>query len=451
MAHAARSRHYRVFGLLALACLACNFVGCAAFTNPVANGVPVYMIPDELLAPSKEGLEPIDLTLLRQEPPEQYLLATGDTLGVYVQGVLGNAEEAPPVSVPDTAEVPPSIGYPFPIRGDGTISLPYLGALEVSGLTIDQAEQKVIEAYLEKQIVKATDYRIIVTLLRPRYERVLVVREDAGQSQVSVSNTGLVGFGTQTTISGGRSATGQAVDLPAYENDVLNALTRTGGMPGPDAIQEVVIYRGGRDADDRAAEPMEFDSSGRPIATHANPNGGEIIRIPLEAAPGSLPRIGRDDILLKTGDIVTVRAREPELYYTGGLIPSGEFQLPFDRDITVVEALLKSRAPLVSGGLSTSNLSGSIVGGGLGNPSPSLVSVIRKAPGGTQLVIKVDLNEALRDPRQNIRIQAEDVLVLQENPDEAFSRYLSNAIQFDLFFRYLDRGDATGTGAIAVP
>jgi len=450
-----QNRYARAFGMVALACLALNFAGCAAFTNPVANGVPVYMIPDELLAPTKEGLEPIDLTLLRQAPPEEYLLSTGDTLGVYVQGVLGNAEEPPPVSVPDTAEVPPSIGYPFPIRADGTISLPYLGALEVSGLTIEGAEQKVIDAYLEKQIVKATDYRIIVTLLRPRYERVLVVREDAGQSQVSVSNTGLVGFDTQTTISGGRSATGQAVDLPAYENDVLNALTRTGGMPGPDAIQEVLIFRGGRGADNRAGmatEAMEVDSSGNPYMQQAGAGGGgEIIRIPLEVSPGMPPRIGRDDIILKTGDIVTVRAREPELYYTGGLIPSGEFQLPFDRDITVIEALLKSRAPLISGGLSTSNLSGSIVGGGVGNPSPSLVSIIRKAPGGTQLVIKVDINEALRDPRQNIRIQAEDVLVLQENPDEAFTRYLNNAVQFDLFFRFLDRGDATGSGAVSVP
>jgi hypothetical protein len=161
--------------------------------------------------------------------------------------------------------------------------------------------------------------------------------------------------------------------------------------------------------------------------------------------------VADEDIILHTGDIVTIRNREPELYYTGGLIPSGEYQLPYDRDMSVVEALLKSRAPLVSGGVSTSNLNGTIVTDGIGNPSPSLLSVIRKTPNGSQIVIRVDLNEALRDPRLNILVQAEDVLILQENTDEALSRYFSRQFQMDLFFRWLDRGDAVGTGTVVGP
>ena len=57
-------------------------------TNPVANGVPARILPDELLAESREG-EPVPLTLLRQRPPEKYVLAAGDTLGIYIGGVLG--------------------------------------------------------------------------------------------------------------------------------------------------------------------------------------------------------------------------------------------------------------------------------------------------------------------------------------------------------------------------
>ena len=37
--------------------------------------------------------------------------------------------------------------------------------------------------------------------------------------------------------------TGHLVALPAYENDVLSALARTGGLPGLDAVNEVVIER----------------------------------------------------------------------------------------------------------------------------------------------------------------------------------------------------------------
>ncbi len=91
------------------AALLCSliFTGCAAITNPVANGVPVHILPDELLAPSKEGYETIPLTALRQPPPTKYVLAAGDTLGIYIEGVLGSAETPPPVNVPPTPDESP--------------------------------------------------------------------------------------------------------------------------------------------------------------------------------------------------------------------------------------------------------------------------------------------------------------------------------------------------------
>ena len=80
--------------------------GCAAVTNPVANGLPVRMLPEELKAETREGYVQIPLTLLRQAPPEAYLLETGDTLGIYIEGVIGTAETPPPVNIPDSAELP---------------------------------------------------------------------------------------------------------------------------------------------------------------------------------------------------------------------------------------------------------------------------------------------------------------------------------------------------------
>jgi len=76
--------------------------GCAALTNPVANGVPVRFLPDDLLAESREGFDTIPLTRLRRSPPDKYILAARDTLGIYIEGVLGSAEAPPPVNVPES-------------------------------------------------------------------------------------------------------------------------------------------------------------------------------------------------------------------------------------------------------------------------------------------------------------------------------------------------------------
>jgi protein involved in polysaccharide export with SLBB domain len=425
--------------------------GCASFTNPVANGVPVRLLPDELLAQSREGYQTIPLTLLRQPPPDHYLLAAGDTLGVFIEGVLGEAEAAPPVNIPDSAELPPSIGYPIPLRADGTISLPYVEPIKVAGMTIEQAEQAVVDAYLKKQIVRAEDRRILVTLMRPRYIKVLVIRDDSQERQISLQTQSLQGLGTnRTEIGGGPSGQGMVLELPAYENDVLNVLTRSGGLPGLESTQEVVVQRGFWDQRSDPNGLNGFCPAQADLASGPN-SKRRIIRIPMRMRDGQLPNIRPDDIILEKGDIVTVRSRQPEFFYTGGLLPASEHPLPSDYDLPVIEAVLKTSGPLINGGLNSSNLNGAIVGTGLGNPSPSLLSVLRRTPNGGQLTIRVDLNEALRDPRENILVQAGDVLLLQESPEESTTRYLTQTIQANFFFRLLNRQDGQGSVSIVAP
>src|SRR5216684_247130 len=63
-----------------------------------------------------------------------------------------------------------------------------------------------------------------------------------------------------------------------------------------------------------------------------------------------------------------------------------------------------------------SNLSGQIIPRGIGEPSPSLLTVLRRTPSGGQVSIRVNLNRALQDPHENIMVQPDDVLILQETP-----------------------------------
>ena len=425
--------------------------GCAAITNPVANGVPVRILSDELLAETKEDLKPLPLTLLRQEPPEIYKLAPGDILGVYIEGVLGEADTPPPVNLPEGSDLPPSIGFPIPVRTDGTVPVPLVDPVPVEGLSLAEAETAITGAYEAKKILRPEDRRILVTLMRPRHSRVLVIREDSPERSTTIRSRGLRGLGTSRMVIGGQQrGTGSVLELPAYENDVLHALARTGGLPGIDAINEVIIQRGyGNDTTD-LLDGMDLSTFERSSDSDDN-SGPKTIRIPLRIAPGQPLPFKSEDIVLHTGDIVIVRGREPQFYYTGGLLPASEIPIPSNYDLTVVEAILKIEGPLLSGGVNSNNLQGRIVSPGIGNPSPSLLTVLRKTPDGGQVTIRVDLNLALRDPRENILIQAGDVLLLQETPGEAFARYLSEVFNIEIFAEIIDRGSAFGGASVSVP
>src|SRR5262245_44296117 len=433
--------------------------GCAALTNPIANGVPVHMVPDELLAPSHEGYEQIPLTLLRQKTPEHYILAAGDTLGIFIEGILGEAESPPPVNVPDSPELPLSIGYPFAVRQDGTISLPYIDPITVAGMSVEDAEKAVAKAYEQREILRPQDRRIVVTLMRPRYISVLVLRDDSASRQLTLQATPIRGLGSSTTqIGSGGQNEGMVLELPAYQNDVLNALTRSGGLPSVESTQEIIIQRGTWNPQ---ANPMGGGTCWSNLMGDATRYGRVdnvtvdrergIVRIPMRVKAGQPINIRPQDIILETGDIVMVKRRDPEIYYTGGLMPAAEVQLPLEYDLTVVEAVLKGQGPLLNGGLNSSNLSGAITGSGVGNPSPSLLSIIRKTPNGGQFVIRVDLNDAVRDPRENIIIKDADILILQETPQEAMTRYFTQTFQANFFARFLDRQDAQGSVSIVAP
>ena len=225
--------------------------GCAAISNPVANGIPVRRVPPELLGESRENMQTMPLTLLRQPPPKAYRLDAGDVLGVWVEGVLGEKDQPPPVRFSELGNVPPALGLPIPVRDDGTIALPYLPPMKVGGMTLEEAQEAVRRAYIvDRQILKPGEERILVTLQQRRQYHILVIREDAASGETTGGVGAGPGHGVGFSLSfggggpGTRRGAGYSLDLPAYENDVLNALSRTGGFPGTDAVNEVLIYRG---------------------------------------------------------------------------------------------------------------------------------------------------------------------------------------------------------------
>jgi protein involved in polysaccharide export with SLBB domain len=437
--------------LLALALVWAGSSGCAALTNPLTDARPVRHLPPELLAPPKDPAQTIPLPLLGQTEPASYALGPGDVLGVYVENVIGDKtlplpqQVAPLVELPSQRRLPPAAGYPVPVRADGTISMPELDPVPVIGLSTEAVEDLLRKRYVAKEILKPGKERVLVTLLHPRRTSVVVLRQESGDITV--------GPGGQ--IGGGKRGTGFVVDLRAYENDVLHALAQTGGMPGLDAYDEVVVERGCFRDSAGAAAVLAALKDGTVAPGHPTPvlpccKG--IVHIPLRWLPGQPVPFHPEDVVLNSGDVIFLEARDRDVFYTGGLMPPGEHVLPRDRDLDVLEAVSLVLGPIINGAFATSNLTGNLIAAGIGNPSPSLLVVVRKTPGGGQVEIRVDLDRALKDPRERLLVQPGDLLVLQETPGQALGRWFDETFfNFDLFWTPLHERFATGAIDVSAP
>jgi hypothetical protein len=133
-------------------------------------------------------------------------------------------------------------------------------------------------------------------------------------------------------------------------------------------------------------------------------------------------------------------------------MPPGMHVLPRDRDLDVVEAVALVRGPLINGAFGGSNLAGNLIQPGIGGPSPSLLAVVRRTPGGGQVVIRVDLRRALREPQERLIVRPGDVLILQESPGESFARYFTQTfLNFDILWSVFRTSRATGIVDVTAP
>ncbi|RLS78994.1 MAG: sugar ABC transporter substrate-binding protein [Planctomycetota bacterium] len=417
------SKRFRLMGLLTLASMVP--AGCQTI-----NAVPVSRVPAEILSTElKDNYKDISLLRLRQDPPDTYLLGPGDVLGVYIKGVLGSEEELPPVHYPEDSNRPPAIGYPVPIREDGTLALPIVDPINVKNMSLVEATEAVRNAYTyPREIVKKGEESIIVTLIQSRKVRVQVIREEAGGTE-GVSKRG----------------TGKVVDLPAYENDVLHALNETGGMPGTDAKNEILIYRGlfqsGVEADTVLNQVCQSNCDDDCLCNEAPlPDPPNVTRIPLRYNPANPPSFNQNDIILNDGDIIIIRSRDRETFTTAGVLGGGEYPLPRDKDLDILGAIALARGPLGQSGTGVGAIGGNGNGGGGGgggggrgsvNCQPSEAIIVRELPCGSSIAMKVDLNRALENPSERVLIQPNDVVLVRYTLAEEVGNVLLNAFQIN--------------------
>ena len=110
-----------------------------------------------------------------------YLLGPGDTLGIFIEGVIGKVDSDPPINTPPAGSLlPPTIGFPFQVESNGTISLPIIEPVQITGKTLAEVKQEIFDAYTagDDPILISEETRIYVSMIQPRdYERREMLRQ----------------------------------------------------------------------------------------------------------------------------------------------------------------------------------------------------------------------------------------------------------------------------------
>jgi protein involved in polysaccharide export with SLBB domain len=255
---------HRCVAVSALALFAVVLSGCSTL-RPL-NGIPARGLPDELKPVSRNERWPIDLSLLRQRVPANpmdYRVDSGDVLGVYIDGVLDIREDGNfvalllPMYNPADREQYPSIGFPVTVQDDGTIRLPSADPIPVRGLSIREIHDYLLHYYTQVNPILnpaarrgadadgntpdrlPRDLKFFVNLQRPRVVRVIVLRQEAGNTQTATSLATI----PSVPMYPEKRGVGRVVMLPAGRNDVANALAESGGLPGWDADPLIYVMR----------------------------------------------------------------------------------------------------------------------------------------------------------------------------------------------------------------
>ncbi|HVW00687.1 MAG TPA: polysaccharide biosynthesis/export family protein [Planctomycetaceae bacterium] len=414
--------------LVAFVCLA--NVGCV---NSLKNTVPAHCLPPDIVGPSRDDLQPINFTSLGQKAPPAHLIGPNDILGIYIQGVLGSSESL----TPDTHFPPtygtsisgnfttPAVGMPVTVLSDGTIELPHVPPVPVAGMTLVQATEKIREVYTSEKLLQAGRDVINVTLMKARTIQVLVMRED------SIMNWPILKSQGSTLVVKRGSA--NSIDLPVYQNDVLHALTQSGGLPGSDAPNELWVLHGTNQNQWDALTSVLDRPGDLSALTAQNPSGPtRVTRIKLKVYPGEPLDFLPEDVVLDTGDVVFLPSRDAEHFFTGGMLFGQQITLPRDYELDVISAI--SMAGGSPAGPPGWNSASSLFAGN-GGPGalipPTRVLILRKLPEGGHITIHVDLKRALHDRSERIPIRAGDVILLQFTPGEVAANYLLNLFNFN--------------------
>ncbi len=368
--------------------------------NAIGYFATVLILATQFVTPQITTAQTMmDASYFQSPQSEFYSLDDGDTLGVFVEGVVGEVGSMPPVHQPTAgSNLPPAMGFATLVLHDGTIRLPVVESISVRGLTVSQAESLVKKVYSEGDNPIVTDRsRVIVSLIRKRTVNVMVVRGDQSESR---SDPRFRNQNRTSPVSARSDGSGRIYNLqmPAGDNDLLNAMIESGGLPGVNAQDQMQVLR---DFSAESAQTGSFPRSGD-SRSHQQAFAQNF---PLRT--GSLQQaipFSRSQARLSKGDIVSIAAKPTEVFYTGGLLGGGEFLIPRDRPLSLMDAIAQA------GGIPQSR-----GGGAVPLQLPESLTLLR-LNGDQQISRQFDLSGGFSQQASQTRVCSGDYLILDYSP-----------------------------------
>jgi len=328
-------------------------------------------LPPEYLTARRENAKTINLSKLASQSPPSNLIDRGDVLDITIETGYGATR-------PNTS--------PVRVADDGTAMVPLVGRVSLAGLELEGAEQVVAAAGVERGVFRNPS--VTVVMKRQRTNKI--------------------------TVIGAVEAEG-VYQLPRGSCDLLSALVAAKGL-SKEAGTDVEIRRANFAKVDHPAGPPPGDRTARTPAELTaftrgqRPAGPSSMRINLVSAAQQ----ANGGYWLEDGDVVMVEKRDPQpIHVMGVVVKPGEFELPVNRDLHLLDAIALA-----------------------GGPSSSVadkVHVIRQIPGEAEpVVIDVSLAEAKRQGKGNLRLAPGDVVSVEQTPMTALVDTLKNFVRIGL-------------------
>jgi polysaccharide export outer membrane protein len=318
-----------------------------------ANLYHASSLPPELLASRYATIDNVDLSRLARTTSDSQVLYVGDEIEVTI--ATGLEQNTPPAWKGRVAE-------------DGTIIVPLVGAVQVAGLELIQAEQLIHAESIRRG--KFVSPNVTLSLTQRRTNKVAVL---------------------------GAVETPKTYELPASSSDLLTAIVQAGGL-SKDAGTIIEI----RHPPGIAEVPVALEANGYSTELASTRGYRRMVRTPPRTVQVDLTQAANSDFgdySLADGATVMVMKRPKRFIHVIGLVNrSDQYEIPEDiPEPRLLDALA------MAGGRTLS--------------IADKVHVIRQLPDRAEpVVIQASVSDAKSDANSNVLLAAGDVVSVEETP-----------------------------------